>query len=49
MKQFDFNFWLGYEQLKLTRRAHSQMVGFGSEQGLSDFETAGIASYVEKA
>jgi hypothetical protein len=26
----------------------SQMVDFGSEQGLSDFETAGIAGYVEE-
>jgi hypothetical protein len=24
------------------------MVDFGSEQGLSDFETAGIAGYVEE-
>ena len=24
------------------------MVGFGSEQGLSDFETAGIAGYSEE-
>jgi hypothetical protein len=27
--------------------ARSQVVDFGSEQGLSDFETAGIACYVE--
>jgi hypothetical protein len=26
---------------------HPQMVGFGSEQGLSNFETGGIAGYVE--
>jgi len=26
---------------------HPEMVGFGSEQGLSDFESAGIARYFE--
>ena len=32
---------------ELITSVHPEMVDFGSEQGLSDFETAGIACYFE--
>ena len=34
-------------KVKTTTRVRSQMVDFGPEQGLSDFETGGVAGYVE--
>jgi hypothetical protein len=35
-------------ELPVSVSVRPQMVDFGSEQGLSDFETAGIAGYVEE-
>jgi hypothetical protein len=34
---------------KTLTRVRPQMVDFGPEQGLSDFETGGVAGYVERA
>jgi hypothetical protein len=41
------SFFLRVEGRATLSSVRPQMVDFGSEQGLSNFETAGIAGYVE--